>query len=41
MKQLNQLLFYVCVLIILIFVMILIREHPLIDKSNLLKAFKV
>ncbi len=40
MKELNNLLLYVCLLIIFIFILLLLREHPLIDKTNLLQAFK-
>lgn len=40
MKELNNLLLFVCFLIIFIFILILMREYPLIDKTNLLQAFK-
>jgi len=40
MKELNNLLLYVCFLIILIIIIINIKEYPTINKNNIILAFK-
>jgi hypothetical protein len=40
MKELNNLILQFCFLIILIFIVILMKEYPTIDKNNLLKSFQ-
>ena len=38
MKQLNNLMLYFCYLIILIFILIMIKEYPSLNKNNLIKS---
>lgn len=39
MNELNSLLLQFCSLIILIMILIMIKEYPLINKNDILKAF--
>jgi hypothetical protein len=39
MKELHSLMYHVSLLIILIFIIIMIKEYPSLDKNNLLQAF--
>jgi hypothetical protein len=38
MKQLNNLMIYFCYLIILIFILIMIKEYPSLNKNDLIKS---